>query len=129
MENINTALLTHYLEAQDKIAQQQIQIQLQQDEINDLTARLRSTLFEDSIIIAYLEDGHTVPETAKTLKILKSTVEKAVIQSKIESLEKEIENSTDQSLISKLKKELKEMKGEYWFIYDQESKEIYDNLD
>ena len=118
MENINTALLTHYLEAQDKIARQQIQIQLQQDEINDLTARLRSILFEDSIIIAYLEDGHTVPETAKTLKILKSTVEKAVIQSKIESLEKEIENSTDQSLISKLKKELKEMKGEYWFIYD-----------
>lgn len=129
MKNINTALLTHYLEAQDKIARQQIQIQLQQDEINDLTARLRSTLFEDSIIIAYLEDGHTVPETAKTLKILKSTVEKAVIQSKIESLEKEIENSTDQSLISKPKKELKEMKGEYWFIYDQESKEIYDNLD
>lgn len=37
MENINATLLTHYLEAQDKIAQQQIQIQLQQDEINDLT--------------------------------------------------------------------------------------------
>lgn len=129
MENINATLLTHYLEAQDKIAQQQIQIQLQQDEINDLTARLRSTLFEGNIILAYLEDGHTVSETAKTLKILKSTVEKAIRQSKIDSLKKEIKSNTDQTLISKLQKELKEIEGEYWFIYDQESKEIYDNLD
>lgn len=36
MENINTALLTRYLEAQDKIAQQQTQIQKYQEKLTPI---------------------------------------------------------------------------------------------
>lgn len=80
MENINTALLTRYLEAQDTIKQLLNERQIYQDKIDNLTIRLRSTMPNNSLINAYYHSPFSLKECAEKLGILNSTVKRYCLQ-------------------------------------------------
>ena len=80
MENINTALLTRYLEAQDTIKRLLNEIQIYQDKIDNLTIRLRSTMPNNFLIDAYYHSPFSSKECAEKLGILNSTVKRYCLQ-------------------------------------------------
>ena len=80
MENINTALLTRYLEAQDTIKQLLNERQMYQDKIDNLTIRLRSTMPNNFLIDAYYHSLFSSKECAEKLGILNSTVKRYCLQ-------------------------------------------------
>ena len=80
MENINTALLTRYLEAQDTIKQLLNERQIYQDKIDNLTIRLRSTMPNNFLIDAYYHSPFSSKECAEKLGILNSTVKRYCLQ-------------------------------------------------
>ena len=80
MENINTALLTRYLEAQDTIKRLLNERQIYQDKIDNLTIRLRSTMPNNSLIDAYYHSPFSSEECAEKLGILNSTVKLYCLQ-------------------------------------------------
>lgn len=99
MENINTALLTRYLEAQDTIKQQQIQIQKYQDEIKDLSRRIRSLDYDESIINYHLDINNNVKKTAKILNILETTVKMAPLKRRIYELEQKLKREGYEEIV------------------------------
>lgn len=130
MENINTALLTRYLEAQDKIAQQQIQIQLQQDEINDLSRRIRSLDYDESIINSHLDINNDVKKTAKTLNILETTVKMAPLKRRIYELEQKLKREGYEEIVLQvIRDQLKDAKKKYDELMEQETAEVYRGID
>lgn len=130
MENINTALLTRYLEAQDKIAQQQIQIQLQQDEINDLSRRIRSLDYDESIINYHLDINKDVKKTAKTLNILETTVKMAPLKRRIYELEQKLKREGYEEIVLQvIRDQLKDARKKYDELMEQETAEVYRGID
>lgn len=130
MENINTALLTRYLEAQDKIAQQQIQIQKYQDEINDLSRRIRSLDYDESIINYHLDINKDVKKTAKTLNILETTVKMAPLKRRIYELEQKLKREGYEEIVLQvIREQLKDAKKKYDELMEQETAEVYRGID
>lgn len=130
MENINTALLTRYLEAQDKIAQQQIQIQKYQDEINDLSKRIRSLDYDESIINYHLDINKDVKKTAKTLNILETTVKMAPLKRRIYELEQKLKREGYEEIVLQvIKDQLKDARKKYDELMEQETAEVYRGID
>lgn len=127
MENINTALLTRYLEAQDKIAQQQIQIQKYQDEIKDLSRRIRSLDYDESIINYHLDINNDVKKTAKTLNILETTVKMAPLKRRIYELEQKLKREGYEEIVLQvIRDQLKDARKKYDELMEQETAEIYE---
>ena len=130
MENINTALLTRYLEAQDKIAQQQIQIQKYQDEIKDLSRRIRSLDYDESIINYHLDINNDVKKTAKTLNILETTVKMAPLKRRIYELEETLKREGYEEIVLQvIRDQLKDARKKYDELMEQETAEIYRGID
>ena len=130
MENINTALLTRYLEAQDTIKRQQIQIQKYQDEIKDLSKRLRSLDYDESIINFYLDMNYTVEKTAKILGILETTVKMAPLKRRIYELEQKLKREGYEEIVLQvIKDQLKDARKKYDELMEQETAEIYRGID
>ena len=130
MENINTALLTRYLEAQDKIAQQQIQIQKYQDEINDLSRRIRSLDYDESIINYHLDINKDVKKTAKTLNILETTVKMAPLKRRIYELEQKLKREGYEEIVLQvIRDQLKDARKKYDELMEQETAEVYRGID
>ena len=130
MENINTALLTRYLEAQDKIAQQQIQIQKYQDEIKDLSRRIRSLDYDESIINYHLDINNDVKKTAKTLNILETTVKMAPLKRRIYELEQKLKREGYEEIVLQvIRDQLKEERKKYDELMEQETAEVYRGID
>lgn len=130
MENINTALLTRYLEAQDTIKRQQIQIQKYQDEIKDLSKRLRSLDYDESIINFYLDMNYTVEKTAKILGILETTVKMAPLKRRIYELEQKLKREGYEEIVLQvIREQLKDVKKKYDELMEQETAEVYRGLD
>lgn len=130
MENINTALLTRYLEAQDKIAQQQIQIQKYQDEIKDLSRRIRSLDYDESIINYHLDINNDVKKTAKTLNILETTVKMAPLKRRIYELEQKLKREGYEEIVLQvIRDQLKDARKKYDELMEQETAEIYRGID
>lgn len=130
MENINTTLLTRYLEAQDKIAQQQIQIQKYQDEINDLSRRIRSLDYDESIINYHLDINKDVKKTAKTLNILETTVKMAPLKRRIYELEQKLKREGYEEIVLQvIKDQLKDARKKYDELMEQETAEVYRGID
>lgn len=130
MENINTALLTRYLEAQDKIAQQQIQIQKYQDEIKDLSRRIRSLDYDESIINYHLDINNDVKKTAKTLNILETTVKMAPLKRRIYELEQKLKREGYEEIVLQvIRDQLKDARKKYDKLMEQETAEIYRGID
>lgn len=130
MENINTALLTRYLEAQDTIKRQQIQIQKYQDEIKDLSKRLRSLDYDESIINFYLDMNYTVEKTAKILGILETTVKMAPLKRRIYELEQKLKREGYEEIVLQvIREQLKDAKKKYDELMEQETAEVYRGLD
>ena len=99
MENINTALLTRYLEAQDTIKQQQIQIQKYQDEIKDLSKRIRSLDYDENVINYHLDLNNNVKKTAELLNILETTVKMAPLKRRIYELEQKLKREGYEEIV------------------------------
>ena len=130
MENINTALLTRYLEAQDKIAQQQIQIQKYQDEIKDLSRRIRSLGYDESIINYHLDINNDVKKTAETLNILETTVKMAPLKRRIYELEQKLKREGyEEIVIQVIRDQLKDARKKYDELMKQETAEVYRGID
>lgn len=130
MENINTALLTRYLEAQDKIAQQQIQIQKYQDEIKDLSRRIRSLDYDESIINYHLDINNDVKKTAKTLNILETTVKMAPLKRRIYELEQKLKREGYEEIVLQvIRDQLKDARKKYDELMEQETAEVYRGID
>ena len=130
MENINTALLTRYLEAQDKIAQQQIQIQKYQDEIKDLSRRIRSLDYDESIINYHLDINNDVKKTAETLNILETTVKMAPLKRRIYELEQKLKREGYEEIVLQvIKDQLKDARKKYDELMEQETAEVYRGID
>ena len=130
MENINTALLTRYLEAQDTIKQQQIQIQKYQDEIKDLSRRIRSLDYDESIINYHLDINNDVKKTAKTLNILETTVKMAPLKRRIYELEQKLKREGYEEIVLQvIREQLKDAKKKYDELMEQETAEVYRGLD
>lgn len=130
MENINTALLTRYLEAQDKIAQQQIQIQKYQDEIKDLSRRIRSLDYDENIINYHLDINNDVKKTAKTLNILETTVKMAPLKRRIYELEQKLKREGYEEIVLQvIKDQLKDARKKYDELMEQETAEVYRGID
>lgn len=130
MENINTALLTRYLEAQDKIAQQQTQIQKYQDEIKDLSRRIRSLDYDESIINYHLDINNDVKKTAKTLNILETTVKMAPLKRRIYELEQKLKREGYEEIVLQvIRDQLKDAKKKYDELMEQETAEVYRGID
>lgn len=127
MENINTALLTRYLEAQDKIAQQQqIQIQKYQDKIKDLSRRIRSLDYDESIINYHLDINNDVKKTAKTLNILETTVKMAPLKRRIYELEQKLKREGYEEIVLQvIRDQLKDARKKYDELMEQETAEVY----
>lgn len=126
MENINTALLTRYLEAQDTIKQQQIQIQKYQDEIKDLSRRIRSLDYDESIINYHLDINNDVKKTAKTLNILETTVKMAPLKRRIYELEQKLKREGYEEIVLQvIREQLKDAKKKYDELMEQETAEVY----
>ena len=130
MENINTALLTRYLEAQDTIKRQQIQIQKYQDEIKDLSKRLRSLDYDESIINFYLDMNYTVEKTAKILGILETTVKMAPLKRRIYELEQKLKREGYEEIVLQvIRDQLRDARKKYDELMEQETAEIYRGID
>lgn len=130
MENINTALLTRYLEAQDKIAQQQIQIQKYQDEIKDLSRRIRSLDYDESIINYHLDINNDVKKTAETLNILETTVKMAPLKRRIYELEQKLKREGYEEIVLQvIRDQLKDARKKYDELMEQETAEVYRGID
>lgn len=130
MENINTALLTRYLEAQDKIAQQQIQIQKYQDEIKDLSRRIRSLDYDESIINYHLDINNDVKKTAETLNILETTVKMAPLKRRIYELEQKLKRGGYEEIaLQVIRDQLKDARKKYDELMEQETAEVYRGID
>lgn len=130
MENINTALLTRYLEAQDKIAQQQIQIQKYQDEIKDLSRRIRSLDYDENIINYHLDINNDVKKTAKTLNILETTVKMAPLKRRIYELEQKLKREGYEEIVLQvIRDQLKDARKKYDELMEQETAEVYRGID
>ena len=130
MENINTALLTRYLEAQDKIAQQQIQIQKYQDEIKDLSRRIRSLDYDESIINYHLDINKDVKKTAETLNILETTVRMAPLKRRIYELEQKLKREGYEEIVLQvIRDQLKDARKKYDELMEQETAEVYRGID
>lgn len=126
MENINTALLTRYLEAQDKIAQQQIQIQKYQDEIKDLSRRIRSLDYDEGIINYHLDINNDVKKTAETLNILETTVKMAPLKRRIYELEQKLKREGYEEIVLQvIRDQLKDARKKYDELMEQETAEVY----
>ena len=126
MENINTALLTRYLEAQDKIAQQQIQIQKYQDEIKDLSRRIRSLDYDENIINYHLDINNDVKKTAETLNILETTVKMAPLKRRIYELEQKLKREGYEEIVLQvIRDQLKDTRKKYDELMEQETAEVY----
>lgn len=130
MENINTALLTRYLEAQDKIAQQQIQIQKYQDEIKDLSRRIRSLDYDENIINYHLDINNDVKKTAETLNILETTVKMAPLKRRIYELEQKLKREGYEEIVLQvIRDQLKDARKKYDELMEQETAEVYRGID
>lgn len=130
MENINTALLTRYLEAQDKIAQQQTQIQKYQDEIKDLSRRIRSLDYDENIINYHLDINNDVKKTAETLNILETTVKMAPLKRRIYELEQKLKReSYEEIVLQVIREQLKDAKKKYDELMKQETAEVHRGID
>lgn len=130
MESINAALLTRYLEAQDKIAQQQIQIQKYQDEIKDLSRRIRSLDYDESIINYHLDINNDVKKTAKTLNILETTVRMAPLKRRIYELEQKLKREGYEEIVLQvIRDQLKDARKKYDELMEQETAEVYRGID
>lgn len=130
MENINTILLTRYLEAQDKIAQQQIQIQKYQDEIKDLSRRIRSLDYDENIINYHLDINNDVKKTAETLNILETTVKMAPLKRRIYELEQKLKREGYEEIVLQvIREQLKDAKKKYDELMEQETAEVYRGID
>lgn len=130
MENINAVLLTRYLEAQDKIAQQQIQIQKYQDEIKDLSRRIRSLDYDESIINYHLDINNDVKKTAKTLNILETTVRMAPLKRRIYELEQKLKREGYEEIVLQvIRDQLKDTRKKYDELMEQETAEVYRGID
>ena len=114
MKNINTALLTRYLEAQDTIKQQQIQIQKYQDEIKDLSKRIRSLDYDENVINYHLEINNNVKKTAELLNILETTVKMAPLKKRIYELEQKLQREGyEEMVLQVIREQLKDAKKKY----------------
>lgn len=130
MENINTALLTRYLEAQDTIKQQQIQIQKYQDEIKDLSRRIRSLDYDESIINYHLDINNDVKKTAETLNILETTVKMAPLKRRIYELEQKLKREGYEEIVLQvIRDQLKDTRKKYDELMEQETAEVYRGID
>ena len=130
MENINTALLTRYLEAQNKIAQQQTQIQKYQDEIKDLSRRIRSLDYDENIINYHLDINNDVKKTAETLNILETTVKMAPLKRRIYELEQKLKREGYEEIVLQVIREhLKDAKKKYDELMKQETAEVHRGID
>ena len=130
MENINTALLTRYLEAQDKIAQQQTQIQKYQDEIKDLSRRIRSLDYDENIINYHLDINNDVKKTAETLNILETTVKMAPLKRRIYELEQKLKREGYEEIVLQvIRDQLKDAKKKYDELMKQETAEVHRGID
>lgn len=130
MENINTALLTRYLEAQDTIKQQQIQIQKYQDEIKDLSRRIRSLDYDENIINYHLDINNNVKKTAELLNILEITVKMAPLKRKIYELEQKLKREGyEEMVLQVIREQLKDAKKKYDELMEQETAEVYRGID
>lgn len=130
MENINTALLTHYLEAQDTIKQQQIQIQKYQDKIKDLSRRIRSLDYDESIINYHLDINNDVKKTAETLNILETTVKMAPLKRRIYELEQKLKREGYEEIVLQvIRDQLKDARKKYDELMEQETAEVYRGID
>lgn len=130
MENINTALLTRYLEAQDKIAQQQTQIQKYQDEIKDLSRRIRSLDYDENIINYHLDINNDVKKTAETLNILETTVKMAPLKRRIYELEQKLKREGYEEIVLQvIREQLKDAKKKYDELMKQETAEVHRGID
>ena len=130
MENINTALLTRYLEAQNKIAQQQTQIQKYQDEIKDLSRRIRSLDYDENIINYHLDINNDVKKTAETLNILETTVKMAPLKRRIYELEQKLKReSYEEIVLQVIREQLKDAKKKYDELMKQETAEVHRGID
>lgn len=130
MESINAALLTRYLEAQDKIAQQQIQIQKYQDEIKDLSRRIRNLDYDESIINYHLDINNDVKKTAKTLNILETTVRMAPLKRRIYELEQKLKREGYEEIVLQvIRDQLKDARKKYDELMEQETAEVYRGID
>lgn len=130
MENINTALLTRYLEAQDTIKQQQTQIQKYQDEIKDLSRRIRSLDYDENIINYHLDINNDVKKTAKTLNILETTVKMAPLKRRIYELEQKLKREGYEEIVLQvIRDQLKDTRKKYNELMEQETAEVYRGID
>lgn len=130
MENINTALLTRYLEAQDTIKQQQIQIQKYQDEIKDLSKRIRSLDYDENVINYHLEINNNVKKTAELLNILETTVKMAPLKKRIYELEQKLQREGyEEMVLQVIREQLKDAKKKYDELMEQETAEVYRGID
>lgn len=130
MENINTALLTRYLEAQDTIKQQQIQIQKYQDKIKDLSRRIRSLDYDESIINYHLDINNDVKKTAETLNILETTVKMAPLKRRIYELEQKLKREGYEEIVLQvIRDQLKDARKKYDELMEQETAEVYRGID
>ena len=130
MENINTALLTRYLEAQDTIKQQQIQIQKYQDEIKDLSKRIRSLDYDENVINYHLEINNNVKKTAELLNILETTVKMAPLKKRIYELEQKLQREGyEEMVLQVIREQLKDVKKKYDELMEQETAEVYRGID
>lgn len=130
MENINTALLTRYLEAQNKIAQQQTQIQKYQDEIKDLSRRIRSLDYDENIINYHLDINNDVKKTAETLNILETTVKMAPLKRRIYELEQKLKREGYEEIVLQvIREQLKDAKKKYDELMKQETAEVHRGID
>ena len=130
MKNINTALLTRYLEAQDTIKQQQIQIQKYQDEIKDLSKRIRSLDYDENVINYHLEINNNVKKTAELLNILETTVKMAPLKKRIYELEQKLQREGyEEMVLQVIREQLKDAKKKYDELIEQETAEVYRGID
>lgn len=130
MENINTALLTRYLEAQDTIKQQQIQIQKYQDEIKDLSKRIRSLDYDENVINYHLDINNNVKKTAELLNILETTVKMAPLKKRIYELEQKLQREGyEEMVLQVIREQLKDAKKRYDELMEQETAEVYRGID
>lgn len=129
MENINTALLTRYLEAQDTIKQLLNEKQMYQDKINDLTIRLRSTKPNKPLVDAYYCNMLTPERCAKMLGILSSTFRRDCLQreqNEIRTLIQEKQNSDED--ISYLQERLAWLEEEIPRAEKEERHDLYTGM-
>lgn len=122
--------MTRYLEAQDKIAQQQTQIQKYQDEIKDLSRRIRSLDYDENIINYHLDINNDVKKTAETLNILETTVKMAPLKRRIYELEQKLKREGYEEIVLQvIREQLKDAKKKYDELMKQETAEVHRGID